>query len=627
MIRSTRNRVRWTPLESLEQRTLLASVVWNGGGDNASWADPLNWIKAVPGMGYVNALPGPGDTATIGTAQGTGTITINGSFSLDAVSSARPLNLAGGDFTLAASSAVNAHFTHSGGTLAGAGDLTLLQTATWSAGTMAGAGRTIIGGSGVMTITGAATRNLNRQLVNSGTLNWTQGTLMLTDGGIVNNNGRTWNINGGATILPNSGTNSIVNTGIILKSSPYTTIAVPFDNTGTVRVDAGTLVFSAGGTWSGVRIIATGATLRFSNGGTHTGGYFTGAGDLEFAGGLHSFDAPVTVAVNVTMSNGFITGNADLTVTKRFTWQGGIQGGLGRTIISSTGEAVIESIVNKTLKRRFVNAGQASWTDGDVRMVNGSFTNNAGRTFAITADDSLVDGGGVNWFHNAGTLIKSGGDVVEFEGPDSPGVRLNNTGTVNVTGGTLLLSGGVQQLAGDALKAGTWIVAAGATLHFGNSPIGVLWAAASVTLGGAGADLVGLGALRTLHGSLTLAAGVQFVSVPSTGVFTNNGTLTIGRGGSLDISGSYAQTGSGSLAIDIGGLGAANFGRITALGHAALAGELTIAYVNAFVPAAATVYKFVESLTRAGAFGPTSLPSTPAAVIDYLGTGAQLRAV
>lgn len=34
-------RLPW--LEQLEERLLLASVVWNGGGDGVSWTDPLNW--------------------------------------------------------------------------------------------------------------------------------------------------------------------------------------------------------------------------------------------------------------------------------------------------------------------------------------------------------------------------------------------------------------------------------------------------------------------------------------------------------------------------------------------------------------------------------------------------------
>ncbi len=48
----------------LEQRTLLAMVNWDGGGDGRSWLDPLNWSA--------DALPGRGDDVRIGLPAGSG---------------------------------------------------------------------------------------------------------------------------------------------------------------------------------------------------------------------------------------------------------------------------------------------------------------------------------------------------------------------------------------------------------------------------------------------------------------------------------------------------------------------------------------------------------------------------
>lgn len=56
------------PIESLEARTLLAAVMWDGGGDGARWLDPLNWAADV--------LPGPDDDAVI--PRGAGKVVLDG---------------------------------------------------------------------------------------------------------------------------------------------------------------------------------------------------------------------------------------------------------------------------------------------------------------------------------------------------------------------------------------------------------------------------------------------------------------------------------------------------------------------------------------------------------------------
>ena len=50
-------RSRKPSIERLEDRTLLATVTWDGGGVLNNWSDPLNWDK--------DAIPGEADTAVI----------------------------------------------------------------------------------------------------------------------------------------------------------------------------------------------------------------------------------------------------------------------------------------------------------------------------------------------------------------------------------------------------------------------------------------------------------------------------------------------------------------------------------------------------------------------------------
>ncbi len=51
-------RSRRLRFDRLEERAVLAAIVWDGGGNNTSWADPLNWD--------LNRTPAMGDEVSIG---------------------------------------------------------------------------------------------------------------------------------------------------------------------------------------------------------------------------------------------------------------------------------------------------------------------------------------------------------------------------------------------------------------------------------------------------------------------------------------------------------------------------------------------------------------------------------
>jgi hypothetical protein len=106
---SRRNRSSDTSarLESLEDRTLLAAVAWDGGAGDLQWNNPLNWDGDV--------LPGSADDVVIDV---TGDITVEatGNISIRSLLSAESLNLYLTNLTVAAPSTIMAATTITGGT-------------------------------------------------------------------------------------------------------------------------------------------------------------------------------------------------------------------------------------------------------------------------------------------------------------------------------------------------------------------------------------------------------------------------------------------------------------------------------------------------------------------------------
>ena len=76
--------------DQLEAKQLLAQLMWDGGGDQTSWDDPLNWDT--------DSLPQNGDDVVIeGTAE---TIVFEETLSLNSFSTTTSLTLTDGDLTV-----------------------------------------------------------------------------------------------------------------------------------------------------------------------------------------------------------------------------------------------------------------------------------------------------------------------------------------------------------------------------------------------------------------------------------------------------------------------------------------------------------------------------------------------
>jgi hypothetical protein len=211
---------------------------------------------------------------------------------------------------------------------------------------------------------------------------------------------------------------------------------------------------------------------------THLSGLDSGANSLtssaaiDIEGGDIQIANSSTIDNTLTISNAalFLTGtNTNLTVSKLFTWSGGTVGVTG-TLTASGGLAITGSSGDAILEDGTLdNAGAATWTGSHNLSINSGavFDNQTHATFTVQTDATINASGGtsaIGTFKNEGTFTKetTTGTTVDDTVP------FDNTGTVDVTSGKLVLDdGGTSTGAFNA--AGAAIDFAGVTLGAGST--------------------------------------------------------------------------------------------------------------------------------------------------------------
>jgi hypothetical protein len=242
------------------------------------------------------------------------------------------------------------NLTHQSGVIGGAGVVTLNGNTTWTSGRWDGPGTTI--NNGVVTINGGA-ELLGRRLDNAATVNIAAGVLAMFNNATFNNlAGATFDIQGNFNI-GGGPTEAINNAGLLKKSAGLgvAEIVPALVNSGSVQVDAGTLVLRAGSS-TGDFELAAGTTMTI--GGPYTfdaGTDVTGAGfvavpffnvltiaapvhvdSLRIEGGTVQVDADLDVHdLAMTSVFGILTGPAAVSISGALTWTGGDMRGTGVT--------------------------------------------------------------------------------------------------------------------------------------------------------------------------------------------------------------------------------------------------------------------------------------------------------
>ena len=434
-----------------------------------------------------------------------------------------------------------------------------------------------------------------------------------TSAAFTNLPGAVFDFQGDGAIFEIGSPNLFLNRGTLRKSQgTYASIHVSGFNSGggTIDVQSGLLGIGAGTNDSGTFKVAAGATLDLTDGAhnlftsgsvTYKGSFSgSGAGTVLLAARILSID-PAGATFNFPAGLFQWTGGAIASPIPAGSSTPGTLTNAGTITLSGTGPKLLDGVLaNKGTILHQAGALQLDAFGGAAGTLNNSGLYDMQGDFAIQRQ-SLVPA----IFNNSGTLRKSAGTGTAF----GFALPLNNTGTVEIRSGTFAFASSavIQQISGTTLTGGTWNVFANSTLSLqsitcpgGGANCALSTNQANITLNGLGATLTNITGLTSNAGSLSVVGGRSFTTASS---LTNSGSMTVGPASAINVTGSYSQTSSGSLSVQIDGRAAnGRFGRLASTGNAALGGTLNVALVNGFGPTAGDVYPVLSFASHSGAF-------------------------
>jgi len=390
-------------------------------------------------------------------------------------------------------------------TITGSGSFTMAGLFNWQAGAFNGSGSLMANGglhlnpsSGSLSLTGDS-------LINSGAATWSGSTAIILSGGAMLSNSVSgiFDCAGDGTIQNGPGSNLLANAGSFRKinGTGTTTIQVPFDNSGAVHVQSGTLSLAGGGSSPGRYEVSSGASLIFSAGSNTAtpSSTITGAGEFHVTGGIanlfgsvttlgaHSFSGgtinlgdnynpanndlsigactvnfnganPVSAASLTVSGYGSLGGSSLVTVSGPMAWNSSFTIAGSNSVIANGGLTIGPggSLFGRTL----LNTVSGVWSNNGVgSLVLGMgaiFSNAPAATFDCVGNNIVEQTTGGGLVANAGLFRTIGAPATNILY-----VPFNNSGALEVQSGMLsLLDGG--------MNTGTINVFANATLSLGS---------------------------------------------------------------------------------------------------------------------------------------------------------------
>jgi hypothetical protein len=288
----------------------------------------------------------------------------------------------------------------------------------------------------------------------SGTLR-NAGTLTVSSGGLAGGTtARLENLAGGVINYPISQTVPLTQAGgwlanhgtfkKLTSTSGSLVVGSFVTNTGTIHVDAGTMVLTNGGALGGVLTNTSGQVLQLnaSSYDLMNGLLVRGSGVLRFiSGGTYTVPtgATATIAGGVQHLGGTITGAGTFVVTSNssYVWNGGEISGSGSLLVTNSGNLTINGAV--TLGRPLQNYASVVWNSASTVTANGDVTvnNEVGGTLDLRGDQTFLAPGtaGTKAIVNRGTLVRRfNTDAATLS------VAVTNFGLVDIQSGILTLT-------------------------------------------------------------------------------------------------------------------------------------------------------------------------------------------
>jgi hypothetical protein len=504
----------------------------------------------------------------------------------------------------------------------------------------------VLGGSGVLDVTGGAQLNLlsdlrvaNRVLRNSGTVliadghqlflgddarftNFASGTLILTN----NNSGIQYNGN-----FPN--TNQFFDNQGLIRAHGNSFIDVPSAHSGTIEVIAGELSLRRNANYSSFAVdvtalcnVSAGATLAFENAVTEfrPPASASGSGSLRVSGGNFNLTGSYTLAGTLvchnnalvhlntgsplTLSNLWndigadVRGSDPLTITGTLLWRNGAKfSGPAPLLLAASCQTTFERSGTEMHRPFMANAGTMNWIAADLVLgTNSVFTNLATGTIVVTNNEFgtitfIRQFGPDSTFHNLGLIRLNSDNRIECSIP------FFNTGTLRAERGEfrVTFSAPFKQSAGATELAG------GNLFSFQGSSYQFL-----------GGTLTGSGSI--IGGDVTNSGAVV-----SPGASPGRLNITFANPGTL---GRYEQLAGGALNIDLAGTTpGTEFDQIVMDGNAVLGGTLNVTVADGFNPPVGTRFLIVSAGARTGQFSTFNYPSNQIELqVSYLPNGVEL---
>ncbi len=593
-----------------------ATCTWTGA--STDWADAGNWANC-SGM-----VPGGTDTAVIPTTANDPIIAANADIGTLTIQS-------GATVTIDNAVTVTAGSLNLSGALTGGGDITVSLTAVWNAGgVMSGSGETHIMGSATFDLSAYGVDLIGRTVRNEGTMTWNGPSTIWASAGAAFINEAAGTINaqpttGDVSFYDALNTTSFQNLGTITANGASSGFGVQmltaFSNHGAVTLQNAWLRMVYGSTSSGDFLGGSGAILfigkndvpgqnfTFSNGSNITieyvvfeavstatvSSYYDASGAngrtqiLGYVSGTtitftpdativslgDRLDVPFYTTVDLSSGDavsipriehyGILTGTNAVTVTNLYNWRAGMLGGAGSLTVAQGATMYPRGTGAKSLNgRALTNHGTIAWMDtGPINGSSSAVIDNYGSFDAM--NDAAFNGQANVTFNNYDTLIKSGGTQTT-----TLDIVFNNYGVIRPE------SGQIAFIYGDV----------------------ALPPASATNLNGGSLDVDGLLDIQggAVTGSGTILGDVQ-----------NGGLIAPGQSpGDITIQGSYTQTISGTLSMELG-IAAQDF--LTVTGTAALTGTLEINLLEGYTPVLPDSFQILAYTSHTGEFGTLLLPT------------------